>query len=156
MAHPRLETIARITLGDCARVAVGGLRALVLSTWPLALLGIGTVAALGSSPCSLEAGLTGLRLDHLARSVQLSALRTGALPASMDALQAAMGVPTWPADAWGRPIHVISTPATVALISLGADGREGGVGADRDLSAVVVRPDGGGTPAPAAPAPPPG
>jgi hypothetical protein len=151
-----LDRIAELTLGECAGACGRGLRSFAHGMWPLgALLAVGLALSPGL-PCSLEGGVTSLRLSSLAQGVQLSALRTGDLPGSMAALQAAMGVDAWPTDAWGRPVHVLSTPDAVALVSLGADGELGGTGADADLSELVPRPASAALPLPASPAQPPG
>lgn len=154
MTHQGPDRIANITLGECAATSARGLRALVRGLWPLAaMLGV-CVALLPPLPCSLEGGMTSLRLHNLAQGVQLATLRSGALPDSIDALQEAMGVDHWPSDAWGRPLHVLSTPDALALVSLGADGAVGGTGADADLSEVVPRPAAAARPRPAAPGQP--
>lgn len=153
MSADPLARLSRVTLGQCARAALAVLRFLGLSLWPVGLIGAGVLALVPGLPCQLESGMTALRLHALAQRVELSVVRTGALPGSVEALHTALGEEAWPVDAWGRPVHVLSTADALALVSLGADGEPGGEGADADLTEVVRRPAAGASPAPASPAP---
>ena len=52
-------------------------------------------------------------------------------------------LPRVPTDPWGRPYVYLQPGRTEAyeVISLGADGREGGGGGDADISSADLRPD---------------
>jgi len=56
-------------------------------------------------------------------------------PSSASALSEASSKRPEPTDGWGRPIRLTCEPGgAVTLESLGADGRRGGEGMDRDLA----------------------
>ena len=90
-----------------------------------------------------------LQLDTLAANVESFASDVGRYPTDKEGLQALVvqpgGVDGWTGpylrdqkmldDPWGRPIHYTVDPdkRTFEVESLGADGRPGGAGVDRDL-----------------------
>ncbi len=109
-----------------------------------------------------------LQLDTLAANVEAFASDVGRYPTDKEGLQALLSQPgsvdgwTGPYlrdrkmlnDPWGRPIvYTVSQDARAFEVeSLGADGRPGGEGVNRDLKSPTSRA-GGASPAPGAAAP---
>jgi general secretion pathway protein G len=92
-----------------------------------------------------------LQLDTIASGVEMFNSDVGRYPTTQEGLQALVSPPSgadgWTGpyvrdkkvlnDPWGRPvIYQVDTDARVFVVkSLGADGKPGGAGADRDLQA---------------------
>ena len=103
-----------------------------------------------------------LQLDTLSANIESFASDVGRYPTRQEGLKALLAEPSgaegWTGpylrdgrllnDPWGRPIvyTVDQAGRTFKVSSLGADGKIGGSGVDRDLSS----PSGAGTPAPSA------
>jgi general secretion pathway protein G len=91
-----------------------------------------------------------LQITNLAAAVDLYYLDTGSYPSSNDGLQALVTKPsnaaswngpylktsTLPADPWGNPYRyrIPGERVPYAIVSLGADGQEGGTGDKADIT----------------------
>ncbi len=107
-----------------------------------------------------------LQLDTLATNIETFSSDTGRYPSQAEGLTVLVNEPgsaegwTGPyvrdpnvlKDPWGHPIIYVLDPNahTFAVVSLGADGKQGGKGVDRDLQSPMARSVATGTP-PAAP-----
>ena len=93
-----------------------------------------------------------IEIGQIAQTLDLYKLEVGRYPSSQEGLQALIsapaGVANWngpywkksavPKDPWGNEYRYVSPGSKGAyeIISLGADGKEGGEGPDRDISSA--------------------
>ena len=71
----------------------------------------------------------------LRTAVKLYRLKTGQLPGSLEAIADCFEDNVLPEDPWGNPYrYVVKTGGAFDIICLGADGKPGGEGIDRDLT----------------------
>jgi general secretion pathway protein G len=93
-----------------------------------------------------------IEIGQISQTLDLYKLEVGRYPSSQEGLQALIsapaGVANWngpywkkstvPKDPWGNEYRYVSPGSKGAyeIISLGADGKEGGEGADRDISSA--------------------
>ena len=71
---------------------------------------------------------------ELRTAVKLYRLKHGRLPASLEAIADGFEYGEIPEDPWGNPYHyVVKAEGAFDIVSLGADGKPGGEGFDRDL-----------------------
>ncbi|APV51471.1 type II secretion system protein GspG [Betaproteobacteria bacterium GR16-43] len=118
----------------------------------IVLIILGTIMAFVAPRIFTQAGIAKsgearIRIQHLAGQVEIYKLAVGKLPADLQSLvKQPPGVDRWQGpyakaadlkDAWGNDYR-FTIPGTAGrqydIVSLGADGKDGGEGENRDLS----------------------
>jgi general secretion pathway protein G len=83
-----------------------------------------------------KVSMTELQMKKVADHVQMYALRKRRPPSGLEEAFVAEDLPR---DGWDRPFRYVAREGDFELISLGADGSEGGVGNDADIAWSELR-----------------
>lgn len=104
----------------------------------MSVIGYGIMQTFGET----QVDTTKLSMSQVADKVQIYQVRKGKVPASGEGLRAVYTDIAPPKDAWGNEFVYVSPGPNgqpFDLISLGADGREGGTGSNADIKLSETR-----------------